>query len=277
MVVDMSGERVGALWRYPIKSMMGETVGAAQVTARGIAGDRGRALVDVPGNRAAVVRTWGQALMIYRAAYVAEPSPVGPWPEVSVTAPDGEVLAQADLAERLSTVAGRPLSLLDEAPEGLLLEFPSGTLAGRLEAMTETRLSARAPAGTFFDASPLHLIAASTIEALQGSLPQADVGVARFRPNLVVDGAEPFAENRWVGRRLGIGGAVVQVDSLCPRCVNVTLPQAGIDRSPALLKTIAQANAADLGIAGVLPCAGVYASVVENGQIQAGDPVRFLD
>jgi uncharacterized protein YcbX len=271
------GERVGALWRYPIKSMMGEAVAASEVTARGLAGDRARALVDAAANRAAVVRSWGQALMTYRAQYTEEPQREGPSPRVRAMGPDGEVLEQADIAERLSAVVGRTLRLLDEAPDGLLIEFPAGTLSGRLAALTEAKLAADSPAGTFFDAAPLHLIARATIAALQAESPQADVGIERFRANLVVEGGEPFAENRWVGRQIAIGEVVLKVSMVCPRCVNVTLPQAGLARLPGLLKTIAQANAVDLGYAGMLPCAGVYASIVQPGRVEVGDSLRWLD
>jgi uncharacterized protein YcbX len=56
-------ETVESLWRYPVKSMMGEQLQAAHVTARGLAGDRAYAVVDKPSNRAAVVRTWATPLM----------------------------------------------------------------------------------------------------------------------------------------------------------------------------------------------------------------------
>jgi uncharacterized protein YcbX len=270
-------ERIAALWRYPIKSMMGEPIDASAVSERGLAGDRARALVDPGANRAAAVRTWGQALMRHRAAYEHEPVSGEPPPPVRVTTPGGETLTGAEIASRMSELAGRPLSLMDEAPAGLLLEFPPGTLAARAVAMTEGRLASDAPAGTFFDVAPLHLILASTIEAVAAAQPGADVGVERFRPNLVIEGAGPFAETGWIGRRAAVGEAVVRVSGHCPRCVNVTLPQADLEREPGLLKTIARANPIDLGFIGRLPCAGVYASVETPGRIARGAALRWLD
>jgi uncharacterized protein YcbX len=91
-------------------------------------------------------------------------------------------------------------------------------------------LATQAPAGTFFDLAPVHLIAASTIEHLGGVYAHGVVDVRRFRANIVVaDAGEPFVENTWVGRTLAIGDEVVlSVSMPCPRCVNVTIPQDGL-------------------------------------------------
>ena len=61
-------EAVDALYRYPVKSMMGEQIASAAVTARGLAGDRAYCLVDKASNRAAVVRTWAPAASTARSA-----------------------------------------------------------------------------------------------------------------------------------------------------------------------------------------------------------------
>jgi hypothetical protein len=57
-------ETIDSLWRYLVKSMMGEHIASAAVTARGLAGDRAYALVDKHSHRAAVVRAWDAALRI---------------------------------------------------------------------------------------------------------------------------------------------------------------------------------------------------------------------
>lgn len=272
---------VQSIWRYPVKSMMGEAVRESEVSERGLAGDRAYALVDRASNRAAVVRTWASRLMSYRAEYLEAPRPDGPPAAVRIRTPQGVELTttQADIEARLSDGFDRPLSLMSEAPAGLLIEFPAGTLSGKLAQITEAPGSGQAPAGTFFDVAPVHLIAASTIDHLKAAYPPGVVDVRRFRPNIVVDGAgEPFVENGWAGRRLGVGDEVVLSVSIpCPRCVNVTLPQDGLAREPRLLKTIAQGNLLDLGDYGRLPCAGVYAQVVKPGRVRTGDAVRLLD
>lgn len=270
---------VQALWRYPIKSMMGEALDASMVTARGLNGDRAYALVDKSSNRSAVVRSWGARLLSYRAEYLDEPPTDGPAAAVRIRTPEGvELITTApDIDARLSEPFERTLSLMTLAPEGLLVEFPAGTLGGKAAAVTEGVGSAQAPAGTFFDVAPVHLIAASTLERLSGHASGA-VDARRFRPNIVVaDAGEAFVENSWVGHTLAVGDEVrLRVTMACMRCVNVTLPQDDLPREAGLLKTIAQGNLVDFGDIGKLPCVGVYATVASPGRVRTGDRVRLL-
>src|ERR687884_1792810 len=99
--VPHTGEgSVVALWRYPVKSMMGEELNATAVTDRGLLGDRAFALVDAETGKVASAknpRRWPN-LFDFRAAY-AEPPGDGPLPPVRITLPDGETLTtdQADV------------------------------------------------------------------------------------------------------------------------------------------------------------------------------------
>jgi uncharacterized protein YcbX len=272
---------VEAIWRYPVKSMAGEEVVATRVTQRGLLGDRLYALVDTASNRAATVRSWAGSLLSYRPAYVTEPQLDEPPPAVRISTPQGQVLATTDpdVDERLSAAFGRTLTVMASAPEGLLVELPKGTLGGAYADATDVPLAGAAPAGTFFDYACLHLIATSTLDHLQSVYPQGRLDVRRFRPNIVVRSDEaPFCENTWTGRELAIGDDVVlRITIPCPRCINVTLPQAELPRDPGILRMIGQHNMQDLGDFGGLPCAGVYADVVTPGTIHRGDAVRCID
>jgi len=274
-------DSVEVIWRYPVKSMAGEEIAAAEVTARGLLGDRLYALVDTASNRAATVRTWAAALLSYRAQFVTEPERDGPAPDVRITSPGGLTLttADADIHQRLSTAFGRNLTLMATAPAGLLVEFPAGTLGGALSRATEVALAGAAPPGAFFDYACVHLIATATIDHLQRAYPEGRFDVRRFRPNIVVRSqGEPFIENSWVGRTLAIGDEVVlRITMPCPRCVNMILPQFDLPHDPGILRTIAQHNMRDVGDFGTLPCAGVYANVVKAGTIRRGDTVHYLD
>lgn len=276
-----ANEIINGIWRYPIKSMMGDEVQVAEVTARGLAGDRAYAFVDQASNRTAAVRTWASGFMSYRANFVEEPRAGQRAPAVRITSPGGETLmtSQPDIDERLSAGFDRPLSLTSYAPSGLLTEFPAGTFAGAASELTEAPLATGAPEGTFFDLACIHLVATSTIDHLKSLYPQGEVDVRRFRPNMVVQTeGEPFVENTWAGRRVAIGNQVVlKVTIPCPRCVNITLAQDGLSRAPQLLRGIAQRNMVDLGDFGALPCVGVYADVLEPGLIKQGDTIRWLD
>src|SRR4051794_38228423 len=88
------GSRVVAIWRYPVKSMMGEELNATEVTERGLLGDRAFALVDEETGKVASAKTprrW-PGLFDFRAAYVEPPSAAGSLPPARITAPDGESL-----------------------------------------------------------------------------------------------------------------------------------------------------------------------------------------
>lgn len=276
-----TGETVAGLWRYPIKSMQGEGITRSDVTARGLAGDRALALVDTASNRAAAVRSWGAKLFHYQAAYSTEPTGDGAAPEIHITAPDGTTFTSTaeDANARLSADLGRPLRLSSHATPGLLVEFPAGTLGGDRATVTEAPLAGRAPAGTFFDVAPLHLMATSTLDHLRAAFPAGQIDIRRFRANILVQtSAEPFVENSWTGRRLAIGDQVVlKVTMACPRCVNVTMPQAGLPRDATVLREIAKRNSVALGPIGSLPCAGAYAEVVQAGHVRQGDAIHWLD
>ena len=274
-------DSVDAIWRYPVKSMAGEELAAAEVTLRGLLGDRIYALVATASNRVATVRTWAAALLSYRAQFMTEPEPDAPAPDVRITSPSGLTLTTADpdIHERLSTAFGRNLTLMATAPAGLLLELPPGTLGGASSNVTEVPLAGGAPPGAFVDYGCVHLVATSTLDHLQRAYPEGRFDVRRFRPNIVIRSqGEPFIENSWVGRTLAIGDEVVlRITMPCPRCVNMILPQFDLPHDPGILRTIAQHNMQDLGDFGQLPCAGVYADVVKAGTIRRGYAVHYLD
>ena len=103
-----------SLWRYPVKSMMGEELNSAEVTERGLLGDRVFAVVDRATGKVASAkepRKWAR-LFEMRAAFVEPPSD-GEIPPVRITLPDGEIVSstQEDLDRRLSELsAGRSRS-----------------------------------------------------------------------------------------------------------------------------------------------------------------------
>src|SRR5438128_10880138 len=102
----IQGASVGALWRYPVKSMMGEELNTAEVTERGLLGDRQFAVVDRATGKvggAKNPRKWGH-FFDFRAAYVEPPQTGSSMPAVRITLPDGTVVTnqQSDLTQILS-------------------------------------------------------------------------------------------------------------------------------------------------------------------------------
>ena len=250
MTSDESAGRVAALWRFPVKSMLGERLGAADVTAGGLAGDRAYALIDGATGRvvsAKRVREFPD-LFACRAAFVEEPRPGGRIPPVRITLPDGSSVTSG---------AG-------EADAALSRWF------GR-----EVHLAAAAPADAFFDLFPMSVLTTSTLDELARLRPQSCFDERRFRMNVVVRTDVPgFAENGWVGRILEVGDDVrLGVAMPDPRCVMTTLAQEDLPRDSAILRTLSRHNRLAVADEGPLPCCGVYAVVETAGAIRTGDPV----
>ena len=269
----MSGEVVGpvaSLWRYPVKSMMGEELNATVFTPKGLLGDRACALLDAATGKVVSAknpRKWGR-MFDFRAAYVSPPAPGEPLPAVRVTFPDGTILSsdRDDVGMAASQLFGHHLRFANAAPETPRLEEYWPDIEGL--AFQETVTDEAMPHETFFDASPVLVLTTSTIDALREAYPQGRVEIRRFRPNVVIAPSERgFVENRWVGRTLQVGSEVVlRVDKPCGRCVMTTLPQGDLPQDYGILKAAAKHNGANVG---------VYASVVRGGTVRRGDSVHL--
>jgi uncharacterized protein len=271
-----AGSVVG-LWRYPVKSMMGEELNAAEVTDRGLVGDRQFAVVDASTGKVAGAknpRKWGN-FFDFRAAYVEPPKRGSKPPAVRLTLPDGTVVTsdQPDLTQALSRALGREVAFAeaqpDEASSGAQAEeyWPDMEGLDYRDTVTEWEL----PPGTFFDLAVVHLLTTATIERLRALYPEGRFEVRRFRPNIVVATApdrEGFVENDWIGQTLAIGDEVrLRITGPCPRCVMTTLPQGDLPKDAGILRTAAQNNQANVG---------VYADVVKGGTVRRGDDVTVV-
>jgi uncharacterized protein len=212
----MSSGTVLSLHRWPVKSFAGETLGALDVDARGVPGDRAHAAWLKGGKRATARVVPG--LLRWAARY---PTPVnGAVPAPVVTAPDGRTFGWEDpeLAGALSADLGRDLALVRD--EGGMQDLPH-TILVTLEA---------------------------TRRALQDELGEP-VDLRRFRTNVHVDlGDAAFAEAGWEGRRLRIGEAEVELLHPCVRCSMVARDPDTNAKSPAVLKRLVRAHDAIFGI-----------------------------
>jgi len=258
---------IASLWRYPVKSMMGEELNASVVTERGLLGDRAFALVDRETGKvvsAKEPRKWAR-MFEFRSAYVTSPGGNG-LPPVRITLPDG-TSATSDLSnvnEILSREMGREVALAASAPEAPSLEEYWPDIEGL--AFREVVTDEAMPAGTFFDLAVVHVLTTATIDRLRELYPDGRFEVRRFRPNVVVAAEERgFVENDWIGRTLALGDEVrLEVTGPCPRCVMTTLPQYDLPKDPGILRAAAKNNEANVG---------VYASVVRGGTARRGDRV----
>ncbi len=263
---------VVSLWRYPVKSMMGEELNAADVTERGLLGDRAYALVDSADGKAATAknpRKWPR-LFDFRAACIEPARPGAKVPPVRIELPDGTTVAsdQSDLNQVLSKALNREVTFRAAQRGAVNAEeyWPDMEGLDHRDTVTDFTL----PEGTFFDVAMVHLLTTATLDRLRELYPQGRFEVRRFRPNIVVQLASDekgFAENSWVGHTLAIGTAVrLNIIGPCGRCVMTTLAQGDLPRDPGILRTAAQHNQVNVG---------VYAAVVRGGTIRRGDSVRM--
>ena len=269
---QVRGGSVVSLWRYPVKSMMGEELNAAEVTERGVIGDRQFALRDRETGKvvgAKNPRKWGN-YFAYRAAFVEPPRIGSTMPPVRITFPDGTIATSGedDLGETLSRALGREVTIeeVQSRAGGAKAEeyWPDMEGLDYRDTVTDFDL----PEGTFFDIGVVHLLTTATLDRLRALYPAGRPEARRFRPNIVVaTGAEEqgFVENDWVGHIVSIGDEVrMRVSRLCPRCVMITLAQGDLPKDSGILRTAAQNNDANVG---------VYADVVKGGTVRRGDLV----
>ena len=271
---------VSTVWRYAVKSMLGEELNSSEITNLGILGDRAFALVDAETGQVVSAKNpkkWPD-FFAYRAAYV-EPPEVGKLPAVWITLPSGQVVRsdQPGLDEALSKALSRPVNFRTSAPESPILEEFCPDNAGQDNEVIKAAMAGDAPVGTFFDYSTLHLLTTSTIDHLRGLYPQGRFEVRRFRPNLVIDtaGLEGFVENDWVGKTIRIGESVrLQITDPCPRCVMPTLAQGDLPKDTDIFSKGIAANRVHVPFADkALPSVGVYARVIATGTVKRGDAV----
>jgi hypothetical protein len=289
--------RVAALWRFPVKSMLGEQVATADLTLSGVVGDRAYALIDSKTGKVVSAKNpklWPDMLAC-RAAFVEPPRQGDDTPPVRITFPDATWVTsdEPDVGARLSGFFGREVSLAQAAPEDFTIDQyhpdveeldPEGHRDTVAESklgsafFAEAGLPSAVPVGSFFDLFPVSLLTSSTLDRLNGLRSESRFDARRFRMNVILaTEKEGFVENEWFGRELAIGGDVrLRASIPDPRCVMTTLAQDDLPKDTEVLRTLVQHNRLDVAGAGRYPCAGVYAVAESVGTMQEGDAVSLV-
>ncbi|MFI0733911.1 MOSC domain-containing protein [Streptomyces sp. NPDC021225] len=241
---------LSAVHVYPVKSVAGTAPHEAVVEPWGLAGDR-RWMVVEPGGKYVTQRQ--QARM---ALVSAEPLPGG---GIRLGAPAHEPLTVAVPGPGGATGAVSTVWLHKEAvdvvPAGAAAdEWLSGFLGTPVRLVHLDDPSRRRPLTPEFahggetvslaDEFPLLLTTTASLDALNSLIAQGDhpdegpLPMNRFRPNVVVEGTAPWAEDTW--RRIRIGEVVFRVPKPCARCVITTTDQETAQRGKEPLRTLAR-------------------------------------
>ncbi|MBP7777908.1 MAG: MOSC domain-containing protein [Acidobacteria bacterium] len=292
-----SSERTGTiagLWRFPVKSMAGERLEHADLSERGLLGDRAYALVDAATGKVASAKSVRlfPNILACQARFVEPPRAGHDLPAVRIVLPDGTAVT-SDAGNRdsvLSSYFKREVTLGRTAPESFTIDqyhpdIEGADPAGHRDTVVEAKvgsaffaeagMASPVPVGAFFDLFPVSVLTTSTLEQLRAHRPQSSIDERRFRMNVIVETTSPgFVENGWVGRDLAIGAtARLHVAMPDPRCVMTTLTQDDLPSDPEILRALVTHNRIQIGDAGQFPCAGVYAVVAAGGLLHTGDPV----
>jgi hypothetical protein len=222
--------RVVELWRYPVKSLQGERLDAADVGPQGLTGDRQWALFDRSTGYGLTARRVPD--LLFAAGRLRGDG------GVEVVLPDGTVTAEDGV---LSAWLGRPVTLrAAEAERGpRQYEDPDDD--------EEVWDAFEGASGAFHDSSRIRVSLVST-----GTIGSWDR--RRFRSNVLLDGS---GEDDLVGGSVRLGTAVLDVLKPVSRCVMVTRPQpGGIGRDTTVLKTIHRERGSTLAVGALVPVPG---------------------
>ncbi len=222
----MSQPILSGLYFYPVKSLRGIPLERAPVDARGIHFDRHWMVVDGAG-KFITQRQYPRMALVHTAL-----TPGG----LRLSAPgmpDLEVAFEPETVQEEQVQVWGDSCLARSAgdPPATWLSRFLGTpcrlfyMPEQTERAVDSRYATARDRVGFADGFPFLLISQASLDDLNGRLDEA-LPMIRFRPNLVVSGSAPYAEDQW--RRIRIGGLTFRVAKPCSRCVIPTInPQTG--------------------------------------------------
>jgi uncharacterized protein YcbX len=278
----MGNASVLNIYRYPVKSMMGEALSEAAMGESGIAGDRGWAVRDEKRGGIRGGKKIPQLMQLTAQSGAAAPL---------IIAPDGDsASASAEgINEWLSDKLNHPVTLWPLLPAEQLDHYRRGApdtedfeqelraVFGRLpdEPLPdltgfEELLEFESPPGTYFDAFSLSIMSQQSLATMNQLDGDSLFDVRRFRPNLLVDipdSDHPFPEQAWVGKTLSIGSVKLKIEMTCPRCSMTTHGFDDLPQDAQIMRKLVANSEGNLGI---------YASVLEAGTVSAGDSISLI-
>jgi uncharacterized protein len=257
---------VESLWRYPVKSMRGEELEELFAGYAGVYGDRLFAFESSANPRGFPFFTGrDQRQMIRYRARFRDPD----------KAAQPVNLAEAEkLPPGVNPISANAADLMIdvETPDGKTFAVDDPKLIEHLRANIDAKhkLTLLRSEKAITDCRPVSIFAVQSAKKL-GEETGVTVDKRRFRANVYLDleSSDAFAENKFVGKSLRIGPkVVVSIVERDPRCMMITLDPDTAEKTPAILKAVAQAHEG---------MAGVYAAVLTEGMIRKGDAVELLE
>jgi hypothetical protein len=251
--------RVAQLWRYPVKSLLGERLPALSLVADGVDGDRVWGIRDENDGRILTARR--EPRLLFAASRVgAQGLPL-------ITLPDGQELAglgpSTDSA--LSAWLGRPVTLVAAAAsDASCAEYFADATDDTSQAIEWTM-----PKGRFVDAFPVLVMTTAGLRGAGAAYSAGAWEVRRFRPNVLIDlDGQGWLEDAWAGRCLRVREAKLLPRRRCIRCTMVTRAQPGLDRDVNIYKTLHRTHGGE---------AGMWTQVTQPGSIAEGDVVEIAE
>ncbi len=227
---------VSSLHIYPVKSCRGIDLTSSNIDSRGLRHDRSWLIIDNDGvaitqrdvRQLALVTTRIVDDQTLSLEFDGQPgleirrNQAGNRCKAIVWDDECDAVEQGDEAARWFTkITGKPSRLVIMADE-----FVRPVHQKKVEG--DFRVG-------FADSHPLLIISQASLDELNSRLDTA-VPMNRFRPNVVIDGAEPFAEDSW--KQIKIAETLFDVTKPCARCVMVSIDQSNAEGSKEPLKTL---------------------------------------
>jgi uncharacterized protein YcbX len=251
--------KVQAIYVSPVKSLELNRVDEAEITKRGIRGDRAFFLLDERGN----VLTQREYPPIVRVAAAYDASKE----RLRLVFPDLTVESEIALGEELSG-AFSPLTYHGRRVTGPF-EDALSSFAGqpvRLAKVNEDAYLA-------FDGYPLSLCSDASVARVRDAAAHDALDERRFRQNIYIGGAaEPHEEDTWIGREVAVGDVTLRVKMRDPRCVITTRDPDTGEQDVNTLKVIASYRTDQPKEVNF----GVYCTVARPGIMRVGDEVRVM-
>lgn len=252
--------RVARISIAPVKGLALHRVDAVEVGPNGVAENRRLHLVDASG-RFVNGKTSMRLSLVASRLDLAEGTLALEFPE------GGAVAGPLELGDPIETIFfGRPAA-------GRLLRGPWNTALSAWSGM-DLRLVMPDEIGAANDRGPdagVSLVSSASVADLARTGGADGLDSRRFRMLFEVEGVEPYAEDRWIGRDVRIGAAVVHLSGNVGRCVVTTHDPATAERDFDTLGVLAGYRG-DIDTTEPLPL-GVVGDVVSTGRVGVGDPV----